>query len=97
MIESTGEMQLEDCNDMNVPVNIFIDREEEEGNRWVLTADNFMPRKQRVNDGAYRTIADDREELSELIKKHVLPLYEAALNNITGMISGESAKLYYWS
>lgn len=96
MIEQKGECQIEEADDMNIPVNIFISAPDNPGDKWTLTADNFMPRKCHATDGAYSIEADTREELQELVKKHVLPLYEVALDLVKGMIAGTNDSLYYW-
>ena len=105
MISDSGEIEIEAADRANVPVNIFIAKQEddegEETGKWVLTADNFMPRRCRAEDGAYGVEADTLEELQGVIRKHVLPLYEVALANINDMLSmtGEEDEMpshYYW-
>jgi hypothetical protein len=105
-IEDIGELELEAANDANVPVNIFIEREEddqgEKTGKWILTADCFMPRKCVAADSAFKVEADSLEELQAVIRKHILPLYEVALANINDMLSATGAEAdlpshYYWS
>jgi len=86
--ENFGEISIDECNDMNVPVNISI--EEDEG-KWKLWADNFMPRKSAVTQGAYHVEADTKEILLELVAKHITPLYEVALKLLK-----TTGELYYW-
>lgn len=105
MIEDIGDIQLSECDDANIPVNIFISKpnEDDEGkhkDKWTLHADNFMPRKMSACDG-YEVVADSLEELQAYIKQHVLPLYEIAMKNIDAMINAtgheeELPHLYYW-
>lgn len=88
-----GSCHIEHANGMNVPVNIFITKENEgkPTQFWQLTAENFMPRKGYLIDGAYRITAKNKKTLVALVQKHVVPLYEAALHNLK--TTGEN---YYW-
>jgi len=90
-----GDIPITDCDDGNIPVVCFLcgpDENYDEGQcrgKWVWTASNFMPRREMVGSG-YKLAADTKEEILELIHKHVVPLYAAALQGI------QSGKLYYW-
>lgn len=94
MIENTefSECSFESMNDANVPVNIRISEPDEENNKWVLSADNYMPRRARIAVDAYSVEADTREELELLVQERIVPLYEAALLNLRS-----KNELYYWS
>ena len=101
MIENSGELSIDLADDANVPVNIFIseveegDYHEDDQPEWathVLNADNFMPRKERVAHGTYLVFADNEEELRALVQKHVVPLYEQALERLK-----THSTLYYWT
>jgi hypothetical protein len=89
MITNNGDMSIEECNDMNIPVNSFIGPKED--GKWEWSADNFMPRKGWCTEDAYSLEADTKEEIMELIHKHIVPLYEAALNNLKTVGAN-----YYW-
>ena len=85
-LNNFGEMEFQAANEMNVPVNIHLERND--GNHydipndhWILIADNFMPRKARVTDRAYGVSAPTREVLVILVQNHILPLYQIALQN----------------
>lgn len=88
------EMLFAEADDANIPVDIWL---ELDGERWVLRASNYMPRKGYVHDGAYRAEADTREELVALLEQHVLPLYRTAVSQLEDVCrtSGEG-HLYYW-
>ena len=90
MIKSIGDINIEHCDDANVPVNCSIFQEDD--GKWTLHADNFMPRKSRVAESMYREVADTKEELVEVVNKHVVPLYEAALKKLK-----ETGGCYYWA
>ena len=102
MIEEYGEMTFADFDEANIPVNIFFsqidedDEEYENGFRWRILAENFMPRKQTIVGYAAEALSDNKEELQELIKKYVVPLYESALRKLKGMVSGDCDNFYYW-
>lgn len=91
-----GEMELSNADDANIPVNIFITWDEDM-KEWSLTADNFMPRRNRAVDNVYVYRGDDPEELRGLVKKYVLPLYEIAVAKLESMIEGKEESLYYWT
>ena len=117
MIENVGELEIESANDANIPVDIWLypykeaiengceyDGEQNTENLWVLSANNYMPRKAGLGgDGSY-VIWGTVEELRELIRKHILPLYEVAVEYLKGMIEGRVNQegkqiydgLYYW-
>lgn len=112
MIQSIGEAEFGPHDSANIPCNIFIaeiDREDEYdlqrlrehgvvGTEWTwrLTADLFMPRKGKWSD-AYEYVATSKEELNELVRKHVLPSYQIALDAVTAMSEGRRDTFYYWS
>ena len=50
-----------------------------------------MPRKGCVSESAYEIEADSKEELIEVVKHYVAPLYQVALNNLE-----TTGKNYYW-
>lgn len=87
-IEQTGIIPAEEADDMNVPVNIFIS---EDGGKWSVSASNFMPRKQGVDDAAYAFTAPDKETCVAVVKAFWLPLYRAAVTQLE-----KAGELYYW-
>jgi hypothetical protein len=90
MLRDTGEMRLEDMDDANVPVVCFLSEPDGECRLWTWHAVNFMPRKERCGSG-WRLEADTKEEILEAVRRHVVPLYEAALANLK-----ERGENYYW-
>ena len=89
-IESVGE--VEKPNDANVPVNSFIHKPGTHNNgKWTWTADNFMPRKGHCSESAYKLEADSREEIVEWVIKFVVPIYLAAVQNLSTIGAN-----YYW-
>lgn len=91
MIKSIGEMGLEEANEMNVPVQIFISEPSESETAWELCANNYMPRKNLISECQYKYLADNKEELVELVRKYVVPLYEVAVARLK-----DAGELYYW-
>ncbi|MEK7493850.1 MAG: hypothetical protein AAB630_01700 [Patescibacteria group bacterium] len=55
-----------------------------------------MPRKCAVVEGSYEAVSDKKEELVELIQRHILPLYEAAVKKLQTICDGGAQDLYYW-
>jgi hypothetical protein len=114
MIEETGELRIADANDANVPVDIWLrspgkwklegcfdyDGEQDTSNLWLLTANNYMPRKARLGNPVKwcYEVWGTEAELRELVKKHVLPLYVAAVEVLQGIADGKENHdhLYYW-
>lgn len=101
MIKNSGELSIDFADDANVPVNIFIseveegDYDEDDQPDWathVLTASNFMPRKGRVASNTHLVFADNEEELRTLVQRHVVPIYEQALERLK-----TKSTLYYWT
>lgn len=84
-----GNIAIEECNDMNIP--ICCDLEERDDGKWEWNAANYMPRKASISQSQYQVIADTKEEIIELVKKYVVPLYQTAIDLLT--LKGE---LYYW-
>lgn len=85
-----GNIAIKDCDDANVPVNCFL-CEPNEDEYWTWFASNFMPRKERVTEGAYKIKAKTKEDILKAVNKYVVPLYWLAVNNLT-----HTGKLYYW-
>lgn len=90
MLEDIGDLSLEDMDESNIPVNCCLMEPDEAGGKWAWGAENFMPLR-GVIGGLYALEADSKDEILEAVRKHVAPLYEAALRNL--METGEN---YYW-
>lgn len=95
MYNDLGDVPVDAADDADVPMDIWL---KEEDGAWVLTAGNYMPRKGRVSEDAYKAIAPQRETLVNLIHQHWLPLYCRAVEILTEMKPGRygAASLYYW-
>lgn len=74
---------IEEADDLNVPVQSFVIDPDSESPLWRWTADNYMPRKGRIEEGHFEIEADSKEEILSLVLSHVVPLYEAAVYNLT--------------
>lgn len=109
MIVNNGEYNLEDADDANIPVNISISKVDFDGDErtfeecelnYQLTASNYCPRKSTVYENIYCVYSTTLEELQELLKKHVLPLYKNAFDILTKLTETtdleETSSLYYW-
>lgn len=90
MLRDIGEMSIDNANDMNIPVVIFMCEPDRPSGLWTWSAINFMPRKERCG-GSYRLEADTKEEIMDVVRRKVLPLYEAAVTNLR-----ERGENYYW-
>lgn len=109
-ILDVGGIPLSECDEMNIPVNIFLGRADpsysrdapyvEKGYLWCLTAINYMPRKEMCNppSSSYRVYAKTREDLVAYMHKHVTPWYEAAAKHLREAVPGANGEfsLYYW-
>ena len=86
------------CNDANVPVDIWLklekDDNDNETGKWQLSYNLYMPRKDRLTDDM--TITGDKAELIALIKDQIIPLYQAAMNQLQNIVNGSADNLYYW-
>lgn len=94
---------LDEFDDANIPVDIWLhtltedDTEYTDGFRYKLTASNYMPRKQRIEEEALSIISDNKEELQALIKEKIIPIYQKAIDVLNKMVDGTTNNLYYWN
>ena len=86
-----GELELNECDDANIPVNSFINEPEFEGDTWKWTADNYMPRKGDIHEGSYEIHSRSKDQILKAVKKYVVPLYKSALSNLEN-----NGCCYYW-
>lgn len=102
MIEEKGEICFGEANGMNIPVDISLamtaceDTSAQDGT-WTLSASVYQPRCNRVSTNTFIAISDKREELVELITRHVLPLYETATHQLRDICAGKAENLYHWT
>lgn len=90
-----------DCADYaNIPVDIWLNRDEDDKEYWLLTADNYMPRKGCLSgEDSYYIRSKNRDTLVKLIHEYWLPLYQNAVRILTLIEpddTEEAARLYYW-
>ena len=99
---SKGELSLNDLDDANIPVDIWLaeltedDELYSEGYRFSLKCGNYMPRKGRVEESAVEVYAKNREDIQKAVAKYILPLYQTALKIVTKMVNEGKGDLYYW-
>jgi hypothetical protein len=91
MLRDCGELSLNAIDDANIPVVCFLHEPDDDSPLWRWTADNFMPRKAGCSDVSYALEADTKEEILEAVRKHVVPLYRVALQNLE-----QHGANYYW-
>ena len=58
---------------------------------YVLTSGNYTPRRENMAGSVYAFMSTDKQELVNIVQKHVVPLYEAALTNLKN-----NSTNYYW-
>ena len=89
-IEQVGDIGLEILDEMNVPVNVEIDNDDDyEFGEYRLSFECYQPRKSRICNGSdcYGT----KEDLEKIIDLFITPLYEAALTSLK-----TKHRLYFW-
>jgi hypothetical protein len=94
-----GELSVDDADEANVPVDIWLVPDPDNPGGWRLRANNYMPRRGRLSgEDSYDARSESREVLVALVHKHWLPLYQAALKTITELKPDNENKayLYYW-
>lgn len=113
-MQNYGDIEIEEANEANIPVDIWVneitdefleDNDDTDDNiyqnnrgKWVLKADNYMPRKSRLSgENAYLVIFDSYEELAEAVSTYILPLYQTAVSVLEAIISKNQDHLYYWN
>lgn len=89
--DDVGNVSIDEANEMNVPVNIWILEAEDEPGVWELSAANYMPRKNMIQSEVYLVKSNKKETLEALVQKHIVPLYEIALSKLK-----TESSLYYW-
>jgi hypothetical protein len=105
MIECLRD-EIDGADSANVPVDIWLTKinpgdlaykdHYEKGFRWSLRCSMYLPRKAMVWGETIEHLATTREELVELLQKHVIPLYETALKGLNNIVAGKQESLYYW-
>lgn len=105
-----GNIEATEADYANVPVDIWLTKVNAESRRerpkfraWLLTANNYMPRRGELSgENAYCVTADSRDVLVQLVKKYWLPLYQAAETRLVMFdVPDKNAEkgtssLYYW-
>ena len=74
----------------NIPVNICVDYDDEKG-KWVIIADNYMPRKSWVNEGVFYAEKDTYQGIENIVNMYILPLYQNAIEHLK-----KECSLTYW-
>ena len=100
-MQDVGDIDFGSADDANVPVDVWLKEESDnidvrDAGGWRLSAANYCPRKDNVYEGAYE-VWGTREELVEVIKTKILPLYQTATDILQMMCQGTADHLYYWS
>lgn len=85
----------------NVPLHVQLRRELAEGTEeptgfWALTADWYTPRKDKLEKDWFGVRSTDPEALKRIVATRVVPIYEAALEDLQGIVSGSQSSLYAW-
>jgi len=94
--ECTGALNLDRISGSNIPVDIWLKHDDQTG-LWVLSADNYMPRRGCLGGpDSYEFFSESRDELVEILKNKILPIYINALAKINAIIKDEEECLYYW-
>jgi len=105
-----GRIPLRECDHANIPVNIYVvpidprygrdGSYAERGYKWMLYADNYMPRRARSDTEMYRVYARTRESIIAYMHKYITPWYEAAAKHMREAMPDSTDdggfSLYYW-
>lgn len=89
MVIETGVIKFTEADSRNIPVDImllFVKK------HWELTANNYMPRKNRLEERAF-CATGTREELQKLVENHVLPLYQEVVQQVQNICDGKAVSL----
>ena len=73
---------ITEVDETAIPVDIWIKQADSEGpdaGKWVLTASCYLPRKSFVTSNYFEVVADTAEELRNIVRTNVLPLYQVAV------------------
>ena len=105
-----GNIEATEADYANIPVDIWLTKVDAESRRerpkfraWLLTANNYMPRRGALSgENAYCVTADSRTVLVQIVKKYWLPIYQKAVARLLtfDMLDKNAEKgtssLYYW-
>lgn len=94
MMENNSDFGIDDFDDANIPVDI---RLEKLGDKYVLTASNYMPRKDAICEGVLGISSNNKQELMDIVKDKFLPIYEKAVQALIDISEGKREDLYYWN
>lgn len=77
------ESNILEADDLNVPVESFLMEPDSESPKWRWSASLYMPRKSRIEEDYFNVVADTKEEILDLVRRVVVPIYEAAVHNLS--------------
>lgn len=114
MYKDIGDIEFAEADDANVPVDIWLYKitdehtepdngdgfvvEPEDVGKFMLYADNYMPRKERLcGQAIFQAVCDTEADVKEIIEKFIKPLYQTALKVLDAISTGDTkSHLYYW-
>jgi hypothetical protein len=96
-----GSLGFDAADNLNVPVHVELfeeidDQTDKETGHYRLTADGFLPSKDRLHEGMFGVRSQDPEQLRQVVAERIVPLYEAALDSLRGIVAGTNSGLYDW-
>ena len=99
MVDDRSISPITEVNETLIPVDIWIQKakdDSQDAGKWVLTGSCYLPRKSFVTSNYFEVVADTAEELRNIVRTNVLPLYQAAVAQLTAIHEGREDHLYYW-
>jgi len=102
-VEIVGEaLGFDGADSLNVPVHIGLHKEiddetDQETGYYVLSADGYVPRKDRIDEHMFAVRSKDPEQLRQVVGERIVPLYEAALGSLRALADGTNSFLIEWN
>ena len=91
-VTDRGEWPIRKVDEANIPVNIVLSEPDDYHGKWLLLADNFKPCASQIDIESYELEADSKEDLQAVVNAVIVPLYEAAVENLRS-----TGHLFFWA
>lgn len=101
MVIQTGEVPFEEAFVSCIPVDIWLVENENsetgvKDGTWTLRAASYLPHKSSITENTFIATSENRDDLVQLLKTYVIPLYEAASKKLQAICDGKTDRLYKW-
>jgi len=93
-VEIVGELSFDEADSLNIPIGLaLLEDRDENGNKTgytLLMADNYQPRRDRIDKGAFAVRSRDPKVLRKIVKEKVVPLYKESFKSVEDIAEGRT-------